>query len=133
MVDEIKRIFQVQQIPADLNQTLITLIPKIKGPETIGNFRPISLCNSICKIITKIIVARIRPHLDKLVSPYQFAFVPRRKGVDNAIIAREIIRSASRKRGNIGYMASKIDLEKAYDRLKWSFIREVINFYLYSL
>ena len=70
VVDEIKIVFQVKQILADLNKTLITLIPKIKGPETIGNFRLVSLCNSIYKIITKIIVARIRPHLEKLVSPY---------------------------------------------------------------
>ena len=87
MVDEIKRVFQVKQISADLNKTLITLILKIKGPDTIGNFQPISLCNSVYKIITKIIVARIRPHLKKLVSPYQAAFVFGRKGVDNAIIA----------------------------------------------
>ena len=70
MVDEIKIVFQVKQILADLNKTLITLIPKIKGLETIGNFRLVSLCNSVYKIITKIIVARIRPHLEKLVSPY---------------------------------------------------------------
>lgn len=70
-----------------LNQTYIALIPKIKGPKTIGNFRPISLCNTMYKIITKIIVAGIRPYLDKLVSPFQMAFIPGKKGVENAIIA----------------------------------------------
>ncbi|XP_050263906.1 uncharacterized protein LOC126708133 [Quercus robur] len=54
-------------------------------------------------------------------------FVPGRKGVENAIIAQEIIHIASRKKGNIGYMVIKIDLEKAYDRLEWSFIREVLH------
>ena len=102
VIEEIKRIFHLKKIPLILNQTLIALIPKIKGSETIGNFRPISLCNSVYKIITKIIVAKIIPYLDKLVSPYQTAFVPRRKGVDNAIIAQEIIHTVNRKKGNIG-------------------------------
>lgn len=113
-------------MPPNLNQTLIALILKIKGPETIGNYRPISLCNFVYKVITKIIVTRIRPLLEKLVSPFQLAFVPGRKCLDNAIIAQEIIHSISRKRGNAGYMVIKIDLEKAYDRLEWSFVREVL-------
>ena len=100
------------------------LIPKIQGLETLGNYRPISLCNTIYKIVTKIIVARLRPHLEKLVSPLQPAFVPGRKGIDNAIIVQELIHSISRKKGVVGYMAIKIDLEKAYDKLEWSFIRE---------
>jgi len=69
-----------------LNGTLITLIPKIQGPEMLGNYRPISLCNTVYKVITKVVVARIRPFLDKLVSLLQSAFVPGRKGIDNAII-----------------------------------------------
>lgn len=85
--DKIKNIFTEKRVPTPLNQTYIALISKIKGPETIGNFKPISLCNTVYKIITKIIVARIRPYLDKLVSSFQTAFVPDRKGVDNAIIA----------------------------------------------
>ncbi|KAL0011105.1 hypothetical protein SO802_006213 [Lithocarpus litseifolius] len=106
--------------------THIALIPKIQGPETLGNYRPISLCNTGYKIVTKIIVARLRPYLDKLISPLQAAFVPGRKGVDNAIIAQEVIHTLSKKRGRVGYMALKIDLEKAYDKLEWSFIRETL-------
>lgn len=124
--EEIKKIFRDRKIPLDLNQTHIALIPKIKGPKSIENFRPISLCNSVYKIITKIIVARIRTLLDKLISPYQVAFVPSRKGVDNVIIAQELIHTISRKKGNVGYMVIKINLEKAYDRLEWSFIKEVL-------
>jgi len=57
-----------------------------------------------------------------LVSPLQTAFVPGRKGVDNAILVQEIVHSMSRRKGRTGLMAIKIDLEKAYDRLEWSFI-----------
>ncbi|KAK9997319.1 hypothetical protein SO802_022005 [Lithocarpus litseifolius] len=124
--EEIKKTFSDRKIPLELNQTHIALIPKTKGPKSIGNFRPISLCNSVYKIITKILVARIRPFLDKLISPYQAAFVLGRKGMDNVIIAHELIHTISRKKGNVGYMVIKIDLEKAYGRLERSFIKDVL-------
>ena len=50
----------------------------------------------------------------------------RRKGIDNAVIVLELIHSISRKKGKMGYMAIKIDLEKAYDKLEWSFIRNML-------
>lgn len=50
--------------------------------------------------------------------------MPGRKGVDNAIIVQDLIHTISKKKGNHGVMAIKIDLEKAYDRLEWSFIRD---------
>ena len=91
-----------------------------------GNYRPISLCNTVYKVITKIIVARLRPFLEKLISPLQAAFVPGRKGIDNAIIVQEIVHTLSKKKGKVGYIAIKVDLEKAYDKLEWSFIRGML-------
>ena len=67
-------------------------------------------------------MARLRLFLDKLISPLQTAFVPSRKGIDNVIIAQEIIHSLGKKKGKTGYMALKIDLEKAYDKFEWGFI-----------
>lgn len=113
-------------IPDYLNKTHIVLILKIQGPKTIANYRPISLYNSVYKIIFKVIVARIRPHLDKLISPYQAAFVPGRKGVDNFIIIQELDHFIGRTRGKNGLMAIKIDLEKVYDKIEWSFICEML-------
>ena len=56
MKHEIKQIFQDRKVPHYLNQTLIALIPKQDGPTSIGHFRPISLCNSVYKILSKILV-----------------------------------------------------------------------------
>ncbi|XP_075663106.1 uncharacterized protein LOC142632618 [Castanea sativa] len=126
VVSEVQKIFDDRRVPDYLNRTHITLISKIQGPETLGNYRPISLCNTVYKVVTKIIVTRLRPYRDKLISPLQAAFVPGRKGVDNAIIAQEMIHSLGKKRGRVGYMALKIDLEKAYDKLEWNFIREAL-------
>ncbi|XP_030964492.1 uncharacterized protein LOC115985719 [Quercus lobata] len=123
---EVKQIFNVNKVPEYLNRTNIVLIPKIVNLETLGNYCPISLCNTVYKIVSKIIVARLRPHLDKLISPLQSAFVPRRRSVDNAIVVQEPIHTISNKKGKVRYMAIKVDLEKTYDKLEWGFIREVL-------
>ena len=109
-----------------LNRTLITLIPKCNAPESLSNYRPISLCNTVHKIVTKVIVARIRPMLSNLVSPYQTAFVPGQKGIDNAIIVQELVHTMSKMKGRGRFIEIKIDLEKAYDRLEWSLIRDTL-------
>lgn len=119
---KVKSIFSTGIMPEYLNKTLITLIPKCTSPESLNNYRPISLCNIVYKLVTKIIVGHIRHLLPSLVSPLQIAFVPGGKGVDNAILVQEILHSMSRRRGRTGLMAIKIDLEKAYDCLEWSFI-----------
>jgi len=70
----------------------------MQGPETIGNYRPINLCNMVYKVVTKIIVARLRPLLSKLVSPLQTAFVQGRKGTNNVFIMQELVYTISRKK-----------------------------------
>ncbi|KAL0005393.1 hypothetical protein SO802_012954 [Lithocarpus litseifolius] len=124
--NEVKKIFKDTKVPKYLNRTNIVLIPKIAGPETLGNYLPISLCNIVYKIVSKMIVARLRPLLDKLVSPLQSTFVPGRRSVDNAMVVQELIHSIGNNKGKVGYMTIKMDLEKAYDKLEWSFIRDVL-------
>lgn len=127
--EEIKQIFESRKILKYLNRTNIMLILKMQGLESINNYHPISLCNLVYKIITKIIVNRIRPFLYRLISPCKCAFVLGRRGVDNAIIMQEIIHTIGKTKGRVGYMAVKIDLEKAYNRLECSFIRGMLRRY----
>ena len=124
--EEVMKVFLERKVSEYLNKTLIVLIPKVQGPESIGNYRPISLCNSIYKIISKVIVARLRPQLENIVSPFQTAFILGRRGTDNVIIVQELIHTIVQAKERKWYMAIKIDLEKAYDRIKWSFIREIL-------
>ena len=51
-----------------INHTFLTLIPKVKNPETVAQFRPISLCNVIYKILSKVIVNRLKPFLNSIIS-----------------------------------------------------------------
>ena len=81
----------------------------------------------IYKVISKIIVLRLRPLLPSLISPMQIAFIEGRKGTDNVIIAQELIYSLRKRKGRTRFMVVKIDLEKAYDCLEWSFIKMVLE------
>lgn len=72
----ISNVFQQGITPPSINMTKIVLTPKVDNPESIKQFGPISLCNTLYKVITKIIVNRIMPFLSSIISPNQNAFIP---------------------------------------------------------
>lgn len=114
--------------PKPLNHTHIVLIPKIKNPSSPKDFRPISLCNVIFRIITKVIANRVKSILSHVISATQSAFLPGRIITDNAMTAFEIFHSMKhKKRGRKGIMAMKLDMSKAYDRVEWKFLEEVMS------
>lgn len=67
--------FSSTSIPFDFNRSYITLILKSDQPETMLVFRPIGLCNTIYKLVTKIVTSRLWPILNKLFSPLQSSFI----------------------------------------------------------
>lgn len=119
--------FETGVLPNGLNDTLISLIPKVTHPESVTQFRPISLCNVSYKIITKVMVNRMKPVLEKLVSHEQSSFVPGRQIVDNIVVYQEVLHSFRTTTTQKKYMIIKVDLEKAYDRLDCSFIRDTLQ------
>ncbi|GAA0153565.1 hypothetical protein LIER_11772 [Lithospermum erythrorhizon] len=121
-----------------INSTYICLIPKVELPESVKQFRPISFCKTVYKCLTKVLVNCLRPYLNKIINPLQASFLLGRQGIDNVIIVQDVIivqeelNSLNNKRGKIGYMAIKLDLEKAFDRLEWSCIHHCLNFFGFS-
>lgn len=109
------------------NKTLISLIPKRDQPQRVAHFRTISLCSVQYKRITKILPQRLRCIMDELILPYQASFIPGRHLQDNVIVGQEILQKVKKSKGRRGFMVMKIDLKKAFDCLKWSFLREVIS------
>lgn len=86
------------------------MIPKVENPSKVNDFRPISLCNVSYKILTKILVKRLRPLLEKCISKNQGAFAPGRAIQDNILIAHEMFSDFERRKGRNGAMAVKLDL-----------------------
>ncbi|XP_019457635.1 PREDICTED: uncharacterized protein LOC109358024 [Lupinus angustifolius] len=111
---------------ARIVEILIVLIPKVTTPTTLKDFRPISLCNVVYKIITKVLVKRLRPFLDELVGPLQSSFIPGRGTSDNIVLAQEVMHHLHKSKAKKGVMAFKVDLEKAYDRVNWDFLEHTL-------
>lgn len=112
-----------QKDPSAINSTFITLIPKKNNPMSPHEFRPISLCNVIVKVVTKDISNRMKVLLPDIISEGQSAFVKGRLIKDNALIAMECFHWIKNKRkGKKGTMALKLDMSKAYDRIEWEFV-----------
>lgn len=110
-----------------INHSFIVLLPKVDHPSKIEQFRPISLCNVAYKVIAKFLSSRLKGVLSSIISPYQAAFVPGRTIQENAIIGQEVLHSMKAKRGHKGLTALKLDMEKAYDCMEWSFLLKVLK------
>ena len=118
--------FETGNLPPETNDALVVLIAKVGKPEKITQFRPISLCNVLFKTITKTMVLRLKRVIGKLIGPAQASFIPERLSQDNIMIVQEAFHSMRRKKGRKGWMLLKLDLEKAYDRIRWDFLADTL-------
>ena len=114
-------------IPDKLNHTFLTLIPKIHSPRKVSDFRPISLSNVLYKIIAKVLANWLKPLLPHLISKTQGAFLSERTTTNNILIAHENMHYLKEKRtGKLRYMALKLDMSKAYERMEWVFLEKIM-------
>lgn len=127
IVNIVKQFFLTGYIDHHLRGTNIALIAKKKNPTLMTELRPISLCNIVYKIISKVMANRLKSIIDLIISDTQSAFIPGRLITDNIMVAYEVMHFMKRKiRGKQGWMALKIDMSKAYDRVEWSYLEAVL-------
>ena len=103
------------------------LIPKVQNPKKVFDFRPISLYNVIYKLISKVLANRLKPMLHSIISKTQSAFIANRLITDNILIAFEFLHHMKTNcTGKKGFMAMKLDMSKAYDRVEWCFLEQIL-------
>nr|GEX46196.1 hypothetical protein [Tanacetum cinerariifolium] len=121
-----KEFFQIGKLLKKMNATIISLIPKLDTPNKVSDFRPIACCNDLYKCISKVLTNRIKSRLEKVVSINQSAFIPGRNIQDNILLTQELLKGYNRKNGP-KRCTLKIDLQKAYDTVSWSFLKTILE------
>ena len=115
-------------LPYPLNHTFVTLIPKTNNPEYVTQYRPISLCNVLYKIFSKVLANRLKKILPSIITEHQSAFAKNRLITDNILVAFESLNCMKNmSTGKTGYMAIKLDMSKAYDRVEWGYLENVMR------
>ena len=114
---------------AEINKTYITLVPKTNNPAKMTEFRPISLSNVIYKLISKVLANRLKLILPQIISENQSAFIPWWGPLEaNVLISFELMHYLDHKRDSKDcYIAIKLDMSKAYDRVEWGFMEQVMK------
>ena len=115
-------------LPEHLNHTCITLIPKIKNPEHVSEFHPISICNVWYKIFSKVLANRLKNVLPQIITEHQSAFTKDRLISNNILLAFESLHCMNKHKSvKGGFMALKLDMSKAYNRVEWPFLECIMR------
>lgn len=125
----VAKAFFTGKFDGKINETLIVLVPKTDQLVGLKYFSSISLCNVTYKIITKVLVNRMKPILSKLIHPLQASFVPGQQATDNIIIVQEMIDSIRKSKARHRSLMLKLDLEKAYNKVNWEFLIQTLHIF----
>jgi hypothetical protein len=109
---------------ARLNYGIISLIPKVKGVDRIKQFRPIALINVILKFVSKSYAIRLAPLAHMTIDCSQTAFIQGRCLHEGALEVHEMVHELQSKKQE--GLLLKLDFEKAFDRVNWDFLQEIL-------
>ncbi|OAY62569.1 LINE-1 retrotransposable element ORF2 protein [Ananas comosus] len=114
--------------PTDFS--FVCLIPKKEGACHANDFRPICLMNGIQKIISKVLANRIATVLPTIISSSQSAFIKDRLLADSFVTASELLNWCAKSGKEC--VSIKVDFEKAYDNVRWSFLQSILRWLGFS-
>ena len=120
-----KEFYQHSKFEKSLNATFIALIPKKNDASNIRDFRPISLAESVYKILAKVLANHLKEVLDQLISESQNSFVGGRQILDSVLIANKCV--DSRVKSKIPGVICKLDIKKVYDHVNWEALLDLLR------
>ena len=120
-----REFFQHDQFVKSLNATFLVLVHKGSTVKDLKDLRPISLVGNLYKILAKVLVNRIKRVMRLIISQSQNAFVEGRQILDAVLIANETVDSILRRKEK-GILC-KLDIEKAYDHIRWDFLLQTLE------
>lgn len=126
MIAAVKEFLTTGRLLQQWNATIIALIPKKPNANRMTEFRPISCCNTVYKVASKLLANRIKSALPQLISAAQSAFVPGRLLVENVLLATELVAGYKWKDISKRCML-KVDLQKAFDSINWDFVLNTLE------
>ena len=127
VIEAILHYLNTGSLPQSLCHSFIALIPKVKNPELISQYRPICLSNMLFRVFLKVLANRLKSVFPGLISKHQPAFLTDRLISDNIMVAFETLHyMRNHSSGKTGFMALKLDMSKAYDHVEWAFIEKLM-------
>jgi len=124
-VAALEEFHEIGYIPKGCNASYIALVPKVKDPCKLDQFRPISLMGAIYKVIAKVLAGRLKKALPTIIDESQSAFIKDKGLTDSVLLANEVIEDLRRK-GRSG-LCLKVDFEKAYDSVRWEYMYGMLD------
>lgn len=112
-------------IVVELNVSKIALLPKMEDRLRVQNYIPISLLNTLYKVVAKTYANRMKPLLHHWILPSQIGFVPNRCILDNIFLAFEAVEWTLETKQGLSMML--LDFEQAYDRVNWTFLHQTME------
>ncbi|XP_019090146.1 PREDICTED: uncharacterized protein LOC109128388 [Camelina sativa] len=113
-------------LPKGVNTTILALIPKKTDSLVMKDYRPISCCNVMYKVISKLLANRLKRILPSSIAPHQSAFIKDKLMLENVLLATELVKDYH-KESISSRCAVKIDILKAFDSVQWPFLLHILK------
>ncbi|KAG7541754.1 Endonuclease/exonuclease/phosphatase superfamily [Arabidopsis thaliana x Arabidopsis arenosa] len=126
LIEAVIDFFKTGKLLKQVNATILALIPKTVTSEKLSEFRPISCCNTIYKVISRLLAKRLKLFMGLAVQRNQVAFIQGRLLCENVLLASELVTDFN-KNGPVTRGCLQIDLSKAFDNIDWEFLINILN------